>query len=383
MRQAMEHEPMEMRAPVRVSTVRTFAVAPPRGFTLIELLVVVAIIALLISILLPSLSSARAQAKAVKCGANQGGVGKTMAAHLAESRAQFPLSYYYPVDAGGTLDLQNQPPAKPFGYVHWSYSMFNGGQVQDEFFQCPEMESGGHPRTNPGNNEANWFNGQQDDTNLTRGNASSAQREDKQARFMAYTANAAIMPRNKFGNIQAECGGSERQNRIVRESEIENTGQTIMVTEFNRNNLLIATGDIDGFVSKSHRPVHPFWAPGGDYCEYSVQANLPVDVFQYFPPSGTQHHNTYGLWSTSEIENAGNAVANSPTVNPVNAVGRHHPGGDKLGGTANFLYVDGHVARKTIYKTLANREWGRAYYGLTGRNRVSDLGWTYLPPAPQ
>ena len=55
-----------------------------RGFTLIELLVVVSIIALLISILLPSLSRAREQAKLTVCQANISSVGKTFILYLLD-----------------------------------------------------------------------------------------------------------------------------------------------------------------------------------------------------------------------------------------------------------------------------------------------------------
>ncbi len=62
-----------------------------RGFTLIELLVVVAIIAVLISILLPGLQGAREQGKRATCLANLKGIGTGIQAYASEDRAEQPI----------------------------------------------------------------------------------------------------------------------------------------------------------------------------------------------------------------------------------------------------------------------------------------------------
>jgi prepilin-type N-terminal cleavage/methylation domain-containing protein len=66
------------------------AAAAPRGFTLIELLVVVAIIAVLMSILLPSLTCAREQARSITCGQRLRDIGNGMHTYFTTNQDWIP-----------------------------------------------------------------------------------------------------------------------------------------------------------------------------------------------------------------------------------------------------------------------------------------------------
>ena len=89
----MTHVKLGRRAQGQGRTSKKGTERPPveRGFTLIELLVVVSIIALLISILVPSLSKARSQAKLLKCVAHQRGLGQAGFAFAQDHRGLFQL----------------------------------------------------------------------------------------------------------------------------------------------------------------------------------------------------------------------------------------------------------------------------------------------------
>jgi prepilin-type N-terminal cleavage/methylation domain-containing protein/prepilin-type processing-associated H-X9-DG protein len=321
------------------------------AFTLIELLVVVAIIALLMGILMPSLGKAKDLARQLKCSTNIKTATSGIIMYAAGAGDKLPPSYVYP-KKDGTWDMNNQDNSHPNGYLHWSYMV---GLKSPEAYSCPMMNAGGIPACNPGPLAKDWESGQADQN----GQSSPNKLQDRQAPRMAYTANAALMPRNKFPQI-AQQDGLMRSNKLVLHSTVKGASKTILLTEFNNNWRAVGIDSGGGFLVKSHRPVSAFYNSGSGTDPYM---NNDRSSFYY-----NEQATNYGLKPYSTILNSSGLIEDP--ANECNAVGRHHGGGDELGGTANFGYSDGHVETKTILSTFKKREWGDKFYSVTGNQAV-------------
>lgn len=106
--------------------------SPGRGFTLIELLVVVSIIALLIAILLPSLKSARDQAKRVACMSNQRQTYLTLQLYALDNQGQVPLNHWGSTKQWNYLIRQGSSD-----YVQWGRLYVAKLLENPEIVYCP------------------------------------------------------------------------------------------------------------------------------------------------------------------------------------------------------------------------------------------------------
>ncbi len=119
-----------------------------RGFTLIELLVVVAIIGLLISILLPSLSRAQEQARVAKCSANMRTIVQAANAYFSEQKAPdmvfaIPIGYI----------VGSETTARG---ISWYTEFIWGGGIPDKRNSDWDLSVPGNPITGNGADVYNY-----------------------------------------------------------------------------------------------------------------------------------------------------------------------------------------------------------------------------------
>ena len=111
------------------------------GFTLVELLVVIGIIAIVMAILLPTLSHAQQQSRAIKCMSNMRQIGMGLVMYSQDNNGYVIPSYNLPWASGATTNYTGGPQQPMDG---WPAILDRDGYVPSQqqnantTFYCPD-----------------------------------------------------------------------------------------------------------------------------------------------------------------------------------------------------------------------------------------------------
>jgi prepilin-type processing-associated H-X9-DG protein/prepilin-type N-terminal cleavage/methylation domain-containing protein len=103
-----------------------------RGFTLVELLVVIGIIAILVGILMPVLTSARKSAESVQCMSNQRQIGLAIRTCVEQNKSRFPFHPNGGVwrDPSSGALLSDKDGRAYWGVVYLPYILKNNAEYE-------------------------------------------------------------------------------------------------------------------------------------------------------------------------------------------------------------------------------------------------------------
>lgn len=245
----------------RIAATSTKAPRLRRAFTLIELLVVVAIIALLMAILLPSLSQARGNAKRVVCASNMRAIGAAFGVYVSEWDGVLPPNYFHQTEYGSSDETWAWALSKVTGRNYRDWRGYSDPDINSatmnaslRMWRCPENlkqifpcgASSGEKSTSYGANTWNAASG----TTFAAYDGRYLSTKDEKVKFTAFAAPSELYAIIEATYYRTEMwyddGGATRTDDTGRSIPFVPAGITYARYPHNMSmNLLYADGHVE------------------------------------------------------------------------------------------------------------------------------------------